>query len=48
VGYESRRYKGGLKTETRLTLVDRLFDATSPWLVISSEHRAACVKLAEP
>jgi predicted nuclease with RNAse H fold len=43
-GYESRRYKGGLNTETRRTLVDRFFDATSPWLVISSEHRAACVK----
>jgi predicted RNase H-like nuclease len=43
-GYESRRYKGGLNTETRRTLVDRFFDATSPWLVISSEHRTACVK----
>ncbi len=43
-GYESRRYKGGLNAETRRTLVDRFLDATSPWLVISNEHRAACAK----
>lgn len=41
-GYESRRYKGGANAGTRRILVDRFLDATSSWLVISSEHRAAC------
>lgn len=43
-GYQSRRYKGGLNAGTRRKLVDRFCDATSPWLVISGEHRAACVQ----
>jgi predicted RNase H-like nuclease len=43
-GYQSRRYKGRPNAATRRILVDRLLDATSSWLVISSEHRAACAR----
>jgi predicted nuclease with RNAse H fold len=43
-GYESRRYKGGPNAGTRRILVDRVLDATSSWLAISSEHRAACAR----
>jgi predicted nuclease with RNAse H fold len=43
-GYESRRYKGGPNAGTRRILVDRVLDATSSWLAISSEHRAACAQ----
>src|SRR5205809_576762 len=43
-GYQSRRYKGRPNAATRRILVDRFLDATSSWLVISSEHRAACAR----
>lgn len=47
-GYESRRYKGGLNTETRRTLVDRFFDATSPWLVIRANTAPHVSSLLSP
>ena len=43
-GYESRRYKGAPNAGTRRILVDRVLDATSSWLAISTEHRAACAR----
>jgi predicted nuclease with RNAse H fold len=43
-GYQSRRYKGGANAGTRRVLVDGFLDAMSSWLIISSEHRAACAR----
>ena len=43
-GYESRRYKGGLNADTRRSLVNRFLDATSSWLIVSSEQRDACAQ----
>ena len=43
-GYQSRRYKRGPNAGARRILVERFLDATSSWLVISSQYRAACAQ----